>query len=101
MLASGVDADRAPAGRGVAGSAVTMATAFHLATAAGGAALDLPIGLFAPGYRFDAMAIDPEAAAGGIRLFGETQPATVLEKVLYTASRANIASVWVDGQAVA
>jgi guanine deaminase len=100
MLESGVDSAKPQAERGTAESAVTMTTAFHLATAGGGIALDLPIGQFAPGYRFDAMAIDPAIEAGGIRLFGETDQSAVLEKILYTASRANIASVWVDGHAV-
>ena len=100
MLESGVDPTTPQAERGTPGSTVTMTTAFHLATTGGGIALDLPIGQFAPGYRFDAMAIDPAPEAGGIRLFGETDPAAIIEKVLYTASRANIASVWVDGRAV-
>jgi len=97
MLDAGVDASKMQAERGISGSAVTMATAFHLATAGGGIALDLPIGQFAPGYRFDAMAIDVSREAGGVRLFDETQPTAILEKILYTATRANIAEVWVDG----
>ena len=100
MLETGVDPDKPQGERGVEDSAVTIVTAFHLATAGGGVALDLPIGRFAPGFRFDAMAIDPEAPAGGIRLFGEADPLAVLEKILYTASRANIAEVWVDGHSV-
>jgi guanine deaminase len=100
MLESGVDPDKPQAERGVPGSAVTMATAFHLATAGGGIALDLPIGKFAPGYKFDAMAIDPSRQAGSVRLFGETEPLAVLEKILYSATRANIAEVWVDGISV-
>lgn len=100
MLDTGVDPGKAQAERGVAGSAVTMATAFHLATAGGGNALDLPIGQFAPGYRFDAMAIDASHEAGGVRLCGETEPIAILEKILYTATRANIAQVWVDGISV-
>ena len=100
MLESGVDPMLPRAGRGSPESAVTMATAFHLATAGGGVALDLPIGTFAPGYRFDALAIDPEAKNGGIRLFGEAEPQAVIEKILYTATRANIAQVWVDGELV-
>ena len=63
-------------------------------------ALDLPIGQFAPGYRFDAMAIDPSRETGGIRLFGEAESSAILEKILYTATRANIAEVWVDGVSV-
>ena len=97
MLESGVDPSTSRSERGVAGSAVSMATAFHLATAGGGIALDLPIGLIAPGYKFDVIAINPNAETGGIRLFGETEPQAVLDKTLYTASRANIAAVWVDG----
>jgi guanine deaminase len=100
MLDAGVDATLPQAGRGSPGSTVSIATAFHLATAGGGVALDLPIGRFAPGYRFDAMAIDPDAATGGIRLFGERDPNAILEKILYAATRANIAHVWVDGQRV-
>ena len=100
MLETGVDSALPQAERGMPGSAVTMATAFHLATAGGGIALDLPIGRFAPGYRFDAIAIDPATPDGGIRLFGETAPLAILEKILYTASRANIAEVWVDGRSV-
>ena len=100
MLESGVDPGKPPAERGTPNSAITIATAFHLATAGGGAALDLPIGRFAPGYRFDALAIDPGVPAGTIRLFGEANPMAILEKILYTATRANIAEVWVDGQSV-
>lgn len=100
MLDTGVDPAKAQDARGVPGSAVTMATAFHLATAGGGVALDLPIGQFAPGYQFDAIAIDPEAHGGTIRLFGESEPQAILEKILYTASRPNIAEVWVGGRSV-
>lgn len=100
MLETGVDPTRPQAGRGTPGSAIGIRTAFHLATAAGGIALDLPVGRIAPGYRFDVMAIDPAAGAGTIRLFGETDADAVLEKILYTASRPNIASVWVDGRRV-
>ncbi len=100
MLETGVDSALPQAERGLPGSAVTIATAFHLATAGGGIALDLPIGRFAPGYRFDAIAIDSATPDGGIRLFGETAPLAILEKILYTASRANIAEVWVDGRSV-
>jgi guanine deaminase len=76
-----------------------MLTAFHLATAGGGVALDLPIGLFRPGYQFDAIAIDPDAAAGTVRLFG-AEPADRLAQILYTASKANIAAVHVGGDRV-
>ncbi len=100
MLETGVDPTEPQATRGSTGSAVSIATAFHLATAGGGTALGLPIGRFAPGQYFDAMAIDPGTAAGGIRLFGETRPEAIIEKILCTATRADIAHVWVDGQRI-
>ena len=97
MLEDGVDPAVPAERRGRPGSRIDIATAFHLATAGGGAALDLPVGSFAVGQKFDAMLLDPDAAAGTVRLFGETDPVAILEKLLYTASRPNIASVWVDG----
>jgi guanine deaminase len=103
LLESGTDPDRPRSLRGRAdGSArIDVRTAFHLATAGGGKALDLPIGQFAPGFHFDAMALDPEAANGGIRLFDPVEHDDgLLQKILYQANRANIASVWVDGNAV-
>ena len=62
--------------------------------------LDLPVGQLAPGFRFDVMVVDTAADQGGIRLFGETSPELVFQKILYGATRANIASVWVDGRKV-
>ncbi|GLQ56347.1 guanine deaminase [Devosia nitrariae] len=100
MLEDGVDAALPAAKRGRPDSRIDLVTAFHLATAGGGIALDLPIGRFAPGYRFDAVAIDSTAPQGGIRLFGETQPQAIFEKLLYGATRANVAAVWVDGEQV-
>ena len=100
MLADGTDPAIPAAERGRPGAAVDLTTAFHLATAGGGRALDLPIGIIAPGYRADLLAIDTAAPTGGIRLFGEDNPLLVLQKILYTATRANIARVWVDGISV-
>lgn len=97
MLAEGTDPAIPAETRGRKNSAIDLVTAFHLATAGGGIALDLPIGIIAPGYRFDVLAIDTNARAGGIRLFGETAPSAVFEKLIYGTTRANIAHVWVDG----
>lgn len=97
MLAEGTDPAVPAAERGRPGSAIDLVTAFHLATAGGGVALDLPIGVLAPGYRFDALAIDTSAKTGAIRLFGETAPSAIFEKLIYGTTRANIARVWVDG----
>jgi guanine deaminase len=96
-LESGVDATREPGVRGVPDSRVGVATAFHLATAGGGDALDLPVGQFSPGYAFDAVAIDPDARDGTIRLWDEDDDELVLQTILLTASRANIAAVWTNG----
>lgn len=97
MLEDGVDPALPPERRGRKNSRIDAATAFHLATAGGGEALDLPIGSFAVGQKFDAMLLDPDAADGTVRRFGETDPLAILEKLLYTASRPNIRAVWVDG----
>jgi guanine deaminase len=77
-----------------------MRTAFYLATAAGGDALDLTVGRLAQGYFFDAIQIDPEAPSGTIRLWNETDDELVLQTILLTASRANIKTVWTGGMQV-
>lgn len=97
MLAEGTDPALPANTRGRPNSAVDLVTAFHLATAGGGVALDLPIGLIAPGYRFDALAIHAHAHTGAIRLFGQTDPHTIFQKLIYGTTRPNIAKVWVDG----
>jgi len=101
LLESGVDPGLPVTTRGVPESRIDLATAFHLATAGGGEVLDLPIGTFEVGKHFDAVMIDTAAADGGIRLFDAPPPAELLEKIIYTATRANIAAVWVDGRMVA
>jgi len=100
MLESGVDPDLGVNERGRAASRIDLVTAFHLATAGGGDALDLPVGRFEPGCHFDAMAIDAKAETGGIRIFEPLPPLDLIEKILNTASRANIAGVWVGGRQV-
>lgn len=99
QLEEGVDPTDSRETRGTPDSRIDLLTAFHLATAGGGVALDLPIGLFRPGYQFDAIAIDPDAPAGTVRLFG-AEPADRLAQILYTASKANIAAVHVGGDRV-
>lgn len=99
MLEDGVDAMDSRETRGVPNSRIDLLTAFHLATAGGGEALDLPVGLFRPGYHFDALIVDPLAEAGTIRLFG-ADPAERVEQILYTASRPNIAQTFVGGDLV-
>lgn len=102
MLESGVDPDLPPAQRSAhPGARIDMATAFHLATAGGAAALELPVGSFRPGLQFDAMLIDPTAPQGTLRLWPGQSGALLLERILYGTSRANIARVWVSGRQVA
>ena len=98
MLEDGTDPALPADQRGRRGSRLDLVTAFHLATAGGGIALDLPIGQFAPGYRCDMIAVDTTQHDGGIRLFGEEDHSGVFEKILYGASRPNIRHVWVDGR---
>lgn len=99
MLEGGVDPDRPVGSRGRPGSRIDFSLAFHLATAGGGAALDLPVGIFCEGYAFDAMLIDPAAPGSTLRIDGEGDtPSDILEKTINTASRANIAAVWVGGR---
>jgi guanine deaminase len=100
MLDDGVDPRQPPERRGSPGSRIDWKTAFHLATAGGAKALNLPVGRFEPGCHFDAIAIDAEAEDGTVRLFDDDLEA-VLQKIIYTASRPNIAEVWVGGRRVA
>jgi guanine deaminase len=98
-LNSGVDATNARETRGVAGSRITTAEAFWLATAGGGEALGLPIGKFAPGFEFDALVVDVAAPQSNIALWpGLDSAADVFDKIVLNAGRANIAAVWVGGR---
>lgn len=103
LLESGVDPALSQAARSArAGARIDFREAFHLATAGGAQALDLPVGRFAPGCLFDAMVVDTRAEQGGIRLWDELDAGEgVLQKIVYGASRANIACVWVGGRQVA
>jgi guanine deaminase len=101
MLESGVDPALPMKERGRPNSRVDFATVFHLATAGGADVLELPVGRFEPGYRFDAMLIDTQAPQGSIRFADPGHPADLLQKIIMTAARPNIAEVWVDGRSVA
>ena len=100
MLETGVDPARAPAERGRGGSRIGALQAFWLATAGGGIVLDLPIGQFCSGYQFDAILIDPAAAGSNLVPRPGEGPERTLERIVHTASRANIARVWVGGREV-
>lgn len=98
LLEDGVNPTLPAGERGVEQSRIDFRHAFYLATAGGGDVLDLPIGQFKPGYQFDALLIDTGAAAGPIDI--EAREETTddrLQKIIMTATRANIAQTWVAG----
>ncbi|MFT4181265.1 MAG: guanine deaminase [Rhizobium sp.] len=102
MLQSGVDPTLSAAARSVFGPAqIDFRDAFYIATSGGGLALDLPVGQFTPGYQFDAVLIDAAAEKGTVRLFDDRDEGEgILQKIIYTASKSNIAATWVGGRKV-
>lgn len=100
MLETGVDPELPPEQRASGKPArIDFRHAFHIATAGGAKALDLPVGRFEPGCQFDAILIDCAAKHGTIRLFdGLDEGEDILQKIVFTASRANIVNVWVSGR---
>ncbi|HQT66156.1 MAG: guanine deaminase [Rhodospirillales bacterium 20-60-12] len=100
MREDGVDATKPAGSRGVPGARIDFREAFWLATAGGGAALDLPIGQFAPGYMFDAMLVDQNAPHSHLGVTADDDAADVLQKIIYLVQRTNIARVWVGGRMV-
>jgi guanine deaminase len=99
-LEAGVDPALPRARRGRAESRIDALTAFWLATTAGGIALDLPIGVFAPGRQFDAIALSPDASGSNLALGVDDAPEAILERIVYGAARVNIRDVWVAGRQV-
>ncbi len=99
-LESGVDPALPRSRRRREASRIDVPTAFWLATAGGGIALDLPIGIFRPGYQFDAVLLDAAVAGSNLRLDGSDTAAVILEKIVYHAARTNIREVWVGNRQV-
>jgi len=98
LLETGVDGRVDSERRGVAHSRIDFVHALHLATAGGADVLELPIGRFQAGCRFDALLIDPAALDGGIVHWADSDDERdLLQKTLYGATRANVRQVWVDG----
>jgi guanine deaminase len=79
---------------------VDVRTAFRLATAGGGEALDLPIGLFRPGYAFDAIVVQSGLPDGNLVFGPEEDGDTILQRIVMGAGRGDIARVWVAGRLV-
>ena len=100
MLENGVDATKPAGVRGTPDTRIDPVTAFWLATAGGGEALDLPIGLFKKGYQFDAILVDAHTPAGNLQVYPDDTHADVLQKIIYNAGRANVAKAWVGGKLV-
>jgi guanine deaminase len=102
MLENGIDAGLARAERRASAAVrIDFRDAFYLATTGGGVALNLPVGHFSPGYQFDAMVVDLTAKQGTIRLWDHLDGADdVLQKIIYTASKPNIAKIWISGRQV-
>jgi guanine deaminase len=100
LLEAGVDPQLPRAARRRPDSRIDAPTAFWLATVGGGEALDLPVGLFAPGYQFDACVIDATAPHSNLLLAEDDPPPVVLQKIIYAASRANVSQVWVANRKV-
>jgi guanine deaminase len=100
LLESGVDAALSRAERRRDDSRIDAPTAFWLATAGGGVALDLPIGVFREGFQFDALLIDA-GVPGNLRIDPADTPEGILQKIVYHAARANIRGVWVANRRVA
>jgi guanine deaminase len=100
LLESGVDPRQARAQRRRPDSRIEAVTAFWLATTGGGVVLDLPVGLFRPGYQFDACVIDAAVPQSNLRVASDDSPQTVLQKIIYQSARANISQVWVANRQV-
>ena len=99
-LEGGVDPALSAERRGCPGSRITAVEAFWLATAGGAIVLDLPVGLFAPGYQFDAIVVDANAPGSNLLIFADDTQEDVLQKIIYNAGRVNLAQVWVAGRTV-
>jgi guanine deaminase len=99
-LESGVDPSLDRGTRRRPDSRIDALTAFWLATAGGGIALDLPVGLFREGFQFDAVLIDAQVPESNLRVDVDDTPEAILQKIIYLAGRANIREVWVANRRV-
>jgi guanine deaminase len=100
MLESGVDSAQNRQQRRREDSRIDALTAFWMATAGGGIALELPVGVFREGFQFDALRIDAAAPDSNLHFDRGDTPEQALQKIIYLASRANIRDVWVANRRV-
>ncbi len=87
--------------RGEKNSRASFVEAFWMATHGGGLTLDLPIGIFKPGYLFDAIVISSNTNKSQVRVYSDLDCAQdILEKIIVHTTEPAISSVWVNGSKV-
>ena len=99
-LESGVDPRRPREERRSPDSRIDVVTAFWLATAGGGIALDLPVGVFREGYQFDALVLDGRTPGSNFHVEDDAAPGEILQRMVYHATRTDIREVWVANRQV-
>ncbi len=106
-LEDGNDPRLAPDERGRPDSRIDIVRAFWMATMGGAGLLGIPVGLIAPGRRFDAVAVrtgdggSTTNHASALRHHPEIDDeARRFEKLLRLTTPADITGVWVDGRQV-
>jgi len=99
-LEAGVDPNLSRTQRRSPDSRIDAPTAFWLATAGGGEALDLPIGLFRVGYQFDAVLIDADSRDSNLSVDAGAAGEQILQKIVYNGARANVRETWVANRLV-
>jgi guanine deaminase len=100
-LEDGVNPQLSRERRGTPGTRIDFREAFWMATSGGGLALDLKVGLFAPGYAFDAIVIDTSIPDSNLIIWeGIDEGDDLVQKMIYNADRRNITRVWVQGRRV-
>jgi guanine deaminase len=100
LLESGVDPSLPRGNRGRGDSRIDATTAFGLATAGGGIALDLPIGVLHPGFQFDAIVLNVRAPGANLHIQSDDVPEAIVQKIIYHAGRADLSEVWVANRRV-
>ncbi|MCL1137890.1 guanine deaminase [Shewanella pneumatophori] len=87
--------------RGESGSRISFLESYWMATVGGGQAIDAKVGLFQPGFEFDALVVDTAVSDSNIFIIDEMDSAKdKLEKIITLNNRQNICKVWVKGQLV-
>jgi guanine deaminase len=100
-LEEGVDAQLSVNERSRPGTRIDFKEAFWMATAGGGRALDLKIGLFEPGYAMDAIVVDTSIKDSDLTVWKEVDGIEdIVQKIIYNGHRSNITSVWVQGDRI-